>query len=98
MDKEYKHGSILKTKFFEYRCEKREWKKIRDNHCDDLCMAFGDPHFLTFDGKLFSMNGSCVYTLMKYKGNESSSNPEIQINIQNKCRYIAVGILETTFM
>lgn len=33
----------------------------------ELCYAAGDPHYRTFDGYLYSFQGSCKYTLAKDK-------------------------------
>ena len=45
-----------------------------------FCIAHGQFHYSTFDGKLFSFNGPCGYTMLKIPG-------KIEVTVENiQCR------------
>ncbi len=45
-----------------------------------LCLAWGDPHYLTFDGASYAYMGQCQYVLAR----DCPSNPRFQIVQQNQ--------------
>lgn len=62
--KTFKKGSEVRQDCNTCRCERGVWK-CSDETCGARCGAIGDPHYRTFDGKLFDFMGKCSYYLLK---------------------------------
>ncbi|KAJ1065958.1 hypothetical protein K5549_013471 [Capra hircus] len=58
----YKPGEVVKVDCNTCTCRGRRWE-CSDRPCLGTCVAYGDGHFLTFDGERYGFEGSCEYTL-----------------------------------
>ncbi|MGH0151903.1 UNVERIFIED_CONTAM: hypothetical protein FKN15_042609 [Acipenser sinensis] len=58
----YKPGETIKADCNTCTCKDRKWQ-CTDKQCQGTCAIYGDGHYITFDGKRFSFNGDCEYTL-----------------------------------
>ncbi|XP_063003641.1 SCO-spondin-like [Elgaria multicarinata webbii] len=45
-------------------CRSRRWECSR-HRCAGTCVATGDPHYLTFDGRAYTFLGDCEYVLAR---------------------------------
>ncbi|XP_074402790.1 IgGFc-binding protein [Zonotrichia albicollis] len=72
-------------------CEASEVCKVQNGllGCYPLnpstCHIFGDPHYITFDGRLYNFMGTCTYTLSKLC-DSNSSLPYFNVEAANEHR------------
>lgn len=57
---------MLYSSFIYSVCKERRWH-CTQSLCAGMCVATGDPHYVTFDGRCFSFLGDCEYMLVQEK-------------------------------
>ncbi|XP_040607306.1 mucin-5B [Mesocricetus auratus] len=69
----YRPGDIIRVDCNNCTCRNRRWE-CTDRPCMGACVAYGDGHFVTFDGERYIFEGSCEYTLAQdyCRGNTST--------------------------
>jgi hypothetical protein len=54
---------------------------------DRTCFAFGDPHFITFDGTYYAFQGQCEYSLA-----QGAVQPEVGVDFDIRVRQTSGGV------
>uniref|UniRef100_A0A8D0CDL0 VWFD domain-containing protein n=1 Tax=Salvator merianae TaxID=96440 RepID=A0A8D0CDL0_SALMN len=88
----YKPGESIRVKCNTCTCNKRKWE-CSNEPCMATCSVYGDGHYITFDGKRYSFNGDCEYTLVQdHCGKNGTSAGTFRVITEN----IPCGTIGTT--
>ncbi|XP_072860947.1 mucin-5B [Chlorocebus sabaeus] len=68
----YKPGETIRVDCNTCTCRNRRWE-CSHRLCLGTCVAYGDGHFITFDGERYNFEGSCEYILAQdYCGDDAT--------------------------
>ncbi|MBN3302151.1 MUC5A protein, partial [Amia calva] len=78
----FEPGQQIKMDCNTCTCKDRKWQCTTDQ-CHGTCAIYGDGHYTTFDGKRFSFNGDCEYTLTQDYCSKNSENGTFRVITEN---------------
>ncbi|KAM4703002.1 IgGFc-binding protein-like [Rhinophrynus dorsalis] len=56
-------------------CQVKDGKGVCVHNYMGTCWGWGDPHYSTYDGYKFDLQGTCTYILTKYNGSDKGLQP-----------------------
>ncbi|KAM9495182.1 uncharacterized protein Hap1MRO34_016080 [Clarias gariepinus] len=70
----YQPGETVKADCNNCTCKNRKWI-CTQKECHKMCTIYGDSHYNSFDGRRYTFNGNCEYTLAQdYCGDSNSGS------------------------
>eukprot|EP00064_Thunnus_orientalis_P018085 superscaffoldBa00004049_g18176 len=78
----YQPGETTKVDCNTCTCKDRKWQ-CTTNQCDGTCSVYGDGHYMTFDQKRFTFDGSCEYILTQDYCGSAESNGTFRVITEN---------------
>lgn len=81
---------------FPSTCRNRRWE-CTNQPCMGACVAYGDGHFVTFDGERYIFEGSCEYTLAQVRSPLPVDHPSLSFWLFLGCNQSLISsFLRTT--
>ncbi|XP_034018458.1 mucin-5AC-like [Thalassophryne amazonica] len=78
----YSPGQTIKVDCNTCTCKDRKWQ-CTSNQCDATCSVYGAGHYVTFDQKRFTFDGSCEYVLTQDYCGSVQTNSSFRVITEN---------------
>ncbi|XP_053491462.1 mucin-5AC [Ictalurus furcatus] len=78
----YQPGESIKVDCNTCTCKDRKWQCSTDL-CHGTCTVYGDGNYITFDGKRYTFDGDCEYTLVRDNCGHSNTSGTFRVITEN---------------